>query len=184
MLVDVRIPGLLSFPAYNRVNGEVRGINDLQAEFEHVYGPGDCVPPVLLDYWSVRLMVAAGFLMLALAGLALFLSLGSRLENLLHRIRFFPLAIALPYLANTTGWILTETGRFPWVVCGLMRIEDAGSPTVSAGMVLTSLIGFTLIYGLRMFATIYLLSRYARGGPHAVLASERPSGAPSLLGAD
>jgi cytochrome d ubiquinol oxidase subunit I len=184
MLVDVHIPGLLSFLAYNRVHGELRGINHLQAEFEQVYGPGDCVPPVWLDYWSVRLMVAAGFRMLVLAGLALFLSLGSRLENLLHRIRFFPPAIALPDLVNTTGWILTETGRLPWVVYGPMRIEDAGSPTVSAGMVLTSLIGFTLIYGLLMFATIYLLSRYARGGPHAILASERPSGAPSLVGAD
>ncbi len=181
MLVDLRLPRMLSLLSFNRLSGEVRGIRDLQAEFERTYGPGNYVPPVWLDYWSFRLMVGAGFLMIALAGLAVFLTRGARLERLPRWMRFFPLAIALPYLANTTGWILTETGRFPWVVYGLMRIESAVSPTVSAGMVLASLIGFTLIYGLLMIATIYLLAKYARGGPGLVPAAETTAGAPSLL---
>ena len=69
----------------------------------------------------------------------------------------------------------------PWVVYGVMRVEDAVSPTVSAGMVLTSLIVFTLLYGLLMLATIYLLSKFARGGPQAVLALEPSADTPSFL---
>lgn len=71
-------------------------------------------------------------------------------------------AILLPYLANSTGWILTEVGRQPWIVQGLMTIDKAVSPNVTVEMLLISLIGFTLIYGLLMIADIYLLQKFAR----------------------
>ena len=77
----------------------------------------------------------------------------------------FPFAIALPYLANSTGWMLTEMGRQPWVVFGLMKTEDAFSPTLTPGMVLTTLIVFTLVYGVLMVADVYLLAKYAKAGP-------------------
>ena len=68
----IRIPGLLSLLAYNRLDGEVRGINDLQASIEQTFGPGNYVPPVAISYWTFRLMVGAGLLMALLALLALY----------------------------------------------------------------------------------------------------------------
>jgi cytochrome d ubiquinol oxidase subunit I len=73
-------------------------------------------------------------------------------------------AIALPYIANSTGWIFTEVARQPWVVFGLLKTADAVSPTVSAGMVLFSLIAFTLLYALLMVAAVVLLRKYAVAG--------------------
>jgi cytochrome d ubiquinol oxidase subunit I len=99
-------------------------------------------------------------------------------------------AIALPYIANTSGWLLTELGRFPWVVYGLMKIEKAVSPTVSGVEVLITLLGFTLIYGALMVADIYLLSKFAKAGPedaglgpHAATPEPASEQAPSLVGA-
>jgi cytochrome bd ubiquinol oxidase subunit I len=70
-------------------------------------------------------------------------------------------AIALPYVANSTGWIFTEIGRQPWIVFGLQKTADAVSPNVTEAMVLTSLIGFTLLYGALMAADVYLLRKFA-----------------------
>ncbi|MCS7220555.1 MAG: cytochrome ubiquinol oxidase subunit I [Anaerolineae bacterium] len=170
----IRIPRLLSLLAYNQLSGEVKGIYDLQAEYEQLYGPGDYIPPVAITYWSFRLMVGAGFAMLALALYALFLTMGEAINSQNRLLRAFLWAIPLPYIANTFGWLMTEIGRAPWVVYGVMRIEDAVSPTVSTGMVLASLILFTLIYGLLMFADIYLLVRFAKAGPEGETAETGP----------
>jgi len=70
------------------------------------------------------------------------------------------LALALPYLANATGWLFTEMGRQPWIVFGLLTTASGTSPSVSAGMVLTSLVGFTLVYLALIVATIYLMLKH------------------------
>lgn len=181
-LINIRIPSLLSFLTYNTPDGKVQGINDLQAQYEAQYGPGNYVPPAIwLTYWSFRAMVGAGGLMFVLGGLALFFSFTNRLANHQWLLRLLVLALFLPYLANTTGWILTEVGRQPWIVQGLMTIEQAVSPGVTAGMLAISLIGFTLIYGVLMAADIYLLQKFARDtaneGPAPVdpQTAERPA---------
>jgi cytochrome d ubiquinol oxidase subunit I len=164
-IVNIRIPSLLSFLSYNTPTGQVRGINSLQAEYEAMYGEGDYVPPAIwLTYWSFRGMVGAGTLMflLGLIGLRLFST--RRLENARWFLRGLVAAMVLPYLANTTGWLLTEVGRQPWIVQGVMRIEDAVSPNVPVSMVWISLIGFTLVYGLLMVADVYLMQKFARSG--------------------
>ncbi len=79
--------------------------------------------------------------------------------------KLLPFAIALPYLANTTGWIITEVGRFPWVVYGVVNLQDGVSKAVTGGMLLTSLIGFILVYGLLISATVYLMLKFAKAGP-------------------
>ncbi len=68
----IKIPGLLSFLSHNSFEGEVKGINNLQKEYEQKYGPGDYVPPVAISYWTFRAMVGAGTLMLLLILYALF----------------------------------------------------------------------------------------------------------------
>jgi len=82
-------------------------------------------------------------------------------------LKWFPLAIVLPYLANTGGWIVTEMGRQPWIVQGLLKTQDAMSPNLTSGMVLFTLIGFIAIYAALMVADIYLLTRFAKAGPDA-----------------
>lgn len=182
---SIRLPSLLSLLAYNQLDGTVKGINDLQAEYQQLYGPGDYIPPVAVSYWTFRIMVGAGFAMLALALYALFLVMGEIYDQRPLVLKVFMWAIALPYLANTAGWLLTEIGRSPWVVFGLMKIEDAVSPTVSGGMVLTSLLGFTLIYGVLMAADIYLLTKFAKAGVTAVEGETvtSPEGELTLVGA-
>jgi cytochrome d ubiquinol oxidase subunit I len=160
----IRVPGLLSFLAYNRFEGEVKGINNLQAEYEAEYGPGDYVPPVAISYWTFRIMVGAGVAMLLLALYGLYRMLKNNLEFKPLYLKSLIWGIFLPYIANAAGWIFTEVARQPWVVFGVMRTEDAVSPAVSSGEVLFSLISFTLLYGALMGATIYLLRKYAIAG--------------------
>ena len=161
----IRIPTLLSLLAYNQFTGEVKGINDLQAEYEQTYGPGDYVPPIALTYWNFRFMVGAGFLMVFLALYGLFLVIRDKFGESHRFLRLLPFAIVLPYVASATGWLMTELGRQPWIVFGLMRTENGVSPTVAGTSVLLSLVLFTAVYGLLMAADIYLLNKHAKGGP-------------------
>ncbi|HEX9014512.1 MAG TPA: cytochrome ubiquinol oxidase subunit I, partial [Chloroflexota bacterium] len=160
----IRVSPFLSLLAYGTPYGEVRGIKQIEAEYASKYGPGDYVPPVFVSYWSFRSMVGAGFAMLALAAVSVFLAL-KRSVPAKWFLQLLVAAIALPYIANSTGWLLTELGRQPWIVFGLMKTADAVSPSVSAGMVAFSLIGFTLLYAALMVVDVYLLARYARGEP-------------------
>ncbi len=158
----LRLPGVLSFLAYNRFNGEVKGINQLQAEYEQQYGPGNYVPSVIMAYWTFRIMVGVGILMAVLLLYALYLVIQDKFVGAVRFLRFLPFAIVLPYAANTTGWLLTELARQPWIVFGLQLTADAVSPNVPAEAVLISLIGFTLVYGVLMAVTLYLLYKYGR----------------------
>ena len=158
---SLRIPRGLSFLSYNRFEGEVRGIKDLQAEFEALYGEGDYIPPVTFMFWSFRLMVASGFLMAAISVVCLFLLYTGRLEKNAWLLRLLPIAILLPYAANSLGWLFTEIGRQPWIVYGLQRVEDAASPSVTGNMLIFSLISYTVLYALLMGVDIFLLRKYA-----------------------
>ena len=163
-IFSVRIPGLLSFLAYNAFTGRVEGINDLQTSYEARYGPGDYVPPVAVNYWSFRIMVGAGFLMLLLAVIGVYLIVKGRLEHTPWFLRILLPALLLPYVANTTGWLLTEIGRQPWIVFGELKTADAASLAVTGNMVLFSLVLFVALYGVLMLVDIYLLVKFARAG--------------------
>ena len=160
----IKAPGLLSFLAYNRFTGEVKGIRELQAEAEQRYGPGNYVPPVKWTYWTFRAMVGAGTLMLLLGAWAVFASRRSAPVPRGLLLTLLLPAMSLPYIAHSTGWIFTEIGRSPWIVYGLQKITDGVSPAVSAGELWLTLVGFTLLYGALMVADVYLLAKYARGG--------------------
>jgi cytochrome bd ubiquinol oxidase subunit I len=162
----VKVPGLLSFLAYNRFAGEVRGIRAIQAEYEARYGPGDYVPPVKWTYWNFRAMAGAGMAMLLLAAWALWAIYRDRIETSRRLLGLLVPALLLPYVANTSGWIFTEIGRVPWIVFGVMKIESGVSPNVTAAEVLFSLVAFTLLYGALMAVDIYLLNKFAKAGLH------------------
>jgi cytochrome d ubiquinol oxidase subunit I len=164
-LIDVKLPRLLSLLATNSWNGTVQGINELQAKFEKQYGPGSYVPVVPVIYWSFRLMVGAGLVMILFTAIGLWLARRRKLENARWFHRLAPWGIALPLAANILGWIVTEMGRQPWVVYGLLKTNEAGSPAVGTTFVLVTLIGFTLIYGLLASIDVFLLARFSKAGP-------------------
>jgi cytochrome d ubiquinol oxidase subunit I len=175
---SIRIPSVLSILACNQPNCAVQGINELQAQYEQQFGPGNYVPNIFILYWSFRAMVGAGFLMLLIALWALVRALRDRVHKPSWILPLIPFAIALPYLANTTGWLLTEMGRYPWLVWGVLRLEQGVSP-VPAGQVLATLLGFTLVYGALMVADVYLLVKYARADTELIANDGVPDMTPS-----
>jgi cytochrome d ubiquinol oxidase subunit I len=159
-IFSIRIPALLSFMTYSQPYGEIKGINQLQDEFTQTYGPGDYIPPVALNYWSFRAMVGAGGLMVVLSTLGVIWSKNRNLDNKTWYLKVMILAAGLPYLATTTGWILAETGRWPWIVYGLQRIEDAISPNVPPWNIIFSLITMTVLYTILTVIALKLGLKY------------------------
>jgi cytochrome d ubiquinol oxidase subunit I len=144
------------------------------------YGPGDYIPLMVFTYWSFRIMMTAGLLMILFAAWFLW-SLRRDVENA-RWLKWVPWVIVLPYAANTSGWILTEMGRQPWIVQGLLTVQKAVSPNLTTADLLISLIGFALLYGALMAADFYLMKKYAIAGiegPHA----EPLETAPAIIGA-
>lgn len=160
----VKVPRLLSFLAYNRFSGEVKGIKNLQQEYEQTYGPGNYVPPVAISYWTFRLMIGAGTLMLLLGLWAQWAVMKNRVAASPLLLKLMVWGIGLPFFAISTGWIFTEIARQPWIVFGLQKTVDGVSPTVPAGNVLFSLLAFTLLYAALMVVDVYLLKKYAQAG--------------------
>lgn len=164
--MTLEIPYALSLLSYNKLEGKVKGMLDLQKEYEEKYGPGNYIPPVRTTFWSFRIMVAAGTLMILLSLFGTYAVIRNKLLDKRRYLKWMVPAIALPFIANTSGWIMREVGRQPWIVFGLQKTQDGVSPTVSSGMVLTSLIGFTVIYGILAAALIYLFVHFIRKGQY------------------
>jgi cytochrome d ubiquinol oxidase subunit I len=164
---SLRIPYVTSLLACNNFNCQVRGVNDVQAEYQQTYGPGDYVPLMVFTYWGFRLMMTAGLLMIGLAAFFLW-ALGRGLERF-GWLKWVPWVICLPYIANASGWILTEMGRQPWIVQGLLRVQDAISPNLTGVEVLISLVGFVVLYGILAGADVYLMRKFAIAGPDAAM---------------
>jgi len=152
------VPGALSLMAGYSVDTEVRGLKDF---------PADQRPPVLPLFLSFRLMVGLGILFLAVS-LYAFLKRHS-IEAQPRFLKLLPWLIPLPYLANQLGWTLSELGRQPWIVYGIMRTRDAVSP-IATVQVATSLVAFFLVYALLGAADFYLLFTFARKGPDSLKA--------------
>jgi len=171
---NIVVPDALSILSTNSPDGTVEGVNDIQRDYERRYGPGDYRPIIGLTYWSFRVMVGAGVLMILLSALGIVLWRRGRIEGSRRYLRVMVWAIPLPFLANAFGWIFTEMGRQPWVVQGLLRTDDAASPTVSSAEVAASLIVFTLIYGVLAAVAGWIAVREIKKGPDAA----RPEGEP------
>ncbi len=172
--VDVQIPHLLSLLATGKWDGDVKGINDINRAYQAKYGPGEYAPVVGLTYWSFRAMVGAATLVIILSALLL---LRGRRGRMLERRRLLWLLLpgaALPFVANSAGWVFTEIGRQPWVVQGLLKTSDAVSPTVGSATIVISLAGFTLLYGVLAVIGFALFARTAAAGPSTV-ADDKPA---------
>src|SRR5262249_11217352 len=129
-------------------------------------------------YWSMRVMAFAGVLMFLVAALGAWLYRRKTLERArwFHRVAI--LSIALPYIAATAGWILTEMGRQPWIVQGLLLTSKANSPNVSTTWLAISLTVFIALYLVLGIVDFVLMRRYARPD-RPVATEELPTPAPS-----
>ena len=165
-VVSIRVPRMLSFLAYNAFEGEVKGIKNLQREYELQYGPGNYIPSIVTAYWSFRFMVGSGTLMLFVALLALYKVIRESytFSPLVGALLFW--SMLLPWIANSSGWILAEMGRQPWIVFGLLKTASGVSPAsvVNSGELLLSLALFAVLYTALTLTDIFLLKKYASAG--------------------
>jgi cytochrome bd ubiquinol oxidase subunit I len=169
---SVRVPGLLSFLAEGNFTAKVAGIDDIQAEYEQRYGPGDYRPVIPVTYWGFRLMIGFGMLTSALALLGLWLIRRRRVPGSKWFWRAALWTLPFPLIANSFGWIFTEMGRQPWVVFGQLFTRDGVSPHVPAWQVALSLGGFGALYLILAVVEVGLLRRYAAAGPPDVAEDE------------
>jgi cytochrome d ubiquinol oxidase subunit I len=160
--LSVEIPYLLSFLATNSPTGTVQGLNDVQAASERAYGPGDYLPNVAATYWSIRIMAYAGTLSMLLALAGWWLWRRGRFTSSPRYLRLATWGIALPFISGWAGWIFTEMGRQPWVVQGLLRTEDAASPSLSVAEAATGLAVFVALYAALGAAYLLLMRHWAR----------------------
>jgi cytochrome d ubiquinol oxidase subunit I len=117
-------------------------------------------------------MVGVGVLMILLAFLAL---VSPRIKFLKKSRLFMQLllpAMALPYIASTAGWVLTESARQPWIVYGLQKVQDAVSPNLTTGDVLFSLVVFIVLLGALVAVTGWLMYRAGSSEPQSEKAVE------------
>jgi cytochrome d ubiquinol oxidase subunit I len=120
------------------------------------------MPNVRVIYWSMRVMAYMGVLMFLVAGVGAWLYRRRKLET----ARWFQwtaiVAIAFPYIAASAGWVLTEMGRQPWIVQGLLKTDEANSPSVGTAWIAVSLGVFIGLYLALGIVDFVLMRRYAR----------------------
>jgi cytochrome bd ubiquinol oxidase subunit I len=162
---DIRIPHLLSILGTASWNGEVKGVDELQAEYAKKYGPGDYVPILGVTYWTFRIMAGIGVLLLLIPIVGLLLARRGPIERRRWFLRTLVLGAFLPPLANLTGWIFTEMGRQPWVVYGLLKTSNARSPLVGSTWIVITLLGYIVIYGALIAVGGRLFLREIAHGP-------------------
>jgi len=161
--MEVSIPYLASFLATNDPHGTVKGINQIQAAEVAKYGPGEYYPIIGLTYWTFRLMMGMGMVMIFVSALGL---IGWK-RKIWERSWFAVLAVlgtVAGFSAHIFGWMFTEVGRQPWIVYGLQKTSGAVSH-LAASTVLFSLLVFVLLYGALAIVEFKLFMHYTKRGP-------------------
>jgi len=169
----IEVPYVLPFLADSRFSGvTLQGVRDLQRDYQYKFGPNDYRPNLFVTYWSFRLMIG----LMAIPGLfaltTLWLTRGGRTPTRRWFSWFALLTIPMPFLANSAGWVFTEMGRQPWMVVPNPTGDQSVRLTVregvsshASGMVITSLVTFTLVYAVLAVIWFWLLKRYVAEGP-------------------
>ena len=159
---SIEVPRLLSFLATGSFKGKVVGMNELQSQEAAQYGSGNYIPPVEAVYWSMRAMAYLGTLVFLVAAVGSFLLWRGRLERTRWFLWTAVVSIAFPFLAALAGWLLTELGRQPWIVQGLLKTSQANSPNVGTTWLALSLAVFIGLYLALGIVDFVLMRRYAR----------------------
>ncbi|SHF55038.1 cytochrome bd-I ubiquinol oxidase subunit 1 apoprotein [Modicisalibacter ilicicola DSM 19980] len=152
---EVSIPKLASLILTHDPNGEIMGLKEV---------PRDEQPPVWFTFFGFRIMVGLGFLMIAFAVAGLVLRRGGRIYTSRYFLQGLRLMSVAPFVAVLAGWIVTETGRAPWVVYGMMTQAEGLTPSLTGGMALFTLIGYVAVYAVVFVSGVYYLTRVIRKG--------------------
>ncbi|TAR49550.1 cytochrome ubiquinol oxidase subunit I, partial [Lactiplantibacillus plantarum] len=145
---------------------------ELHAKYDKKFGKDmNYYVPTKTLFWSFRVMTVAGGLFALIAIIGLYFNRAK--STLIERQRWFLWVLGictfLPFAANTAGWLITELGRYPWVVYGLLTIADAVSPNVSvASLLISNIVYFCLFSGLGI-VMIVLSRRALHQGPDDLL---------------
>jgi cytochrome d ubiquinol oxidase subunit I len=166
----IEVPALGSLILTHDINGTVRGLKDF---------PREDWPPVIIPFFTFRIMVGIGFLMLAIVVIGNLLRHADRVftnRMFLHVCRF---GAPLGFLAVLAGWATTEVGRQPWTVYGLLRTADSVTPSLTGWNVLLSLLGYMVAYAIIFPGGGLVMARIVRTGPmeaveDAIVESGRP----------
>jgi cytochrome d ubiquinol oxidase subunit I len=158
----LEIPHLLSLIATNRWNGKVIGLTPLNNQYNAKYGPGDYVPNVFVQYWSMRVMAYLAIVVVLVALWGVWMSRRGTITTSRPFLLVAQWLVVLPFLMNTAGWFLTEIGRQPWIVQGIMLTRNGLSPSVSTTYLWISVLGFFVLYGTLGTIDLILMLRYAR----------------------
>ena len=163
---DIKIPKALSFLLFNDFSTGFQGLKELEAEEVAKYGPGEYIPPVTISYWSSRTMIGIGLLMILISFLAV---LWGRKDDLVEKRSWFLRVLIpaglLPTAASIAGWLVAETGRWPWIVHGLQKIEDAVSPSITPGNIIFSMVSFLILYTVLAIFGVSLMLKYGKSDP-------------------
>lgn len=163
---EIQIPYILSVLSYNQLSGSVEGMETIENRLIAEYGAGDYIPPIKSLFWSFRIMVFGGMLFIVLGLAGLIFSLRKSLEQHRWYLRLMGAAVFIPFILNTAGWLITELGRYPWTVYGLITIEQSVSPNVSAESLLFSLVAFLSIFTILAMVLFILIRREWKNGPY------------------
>jgi cytochrome bd ubiquinol oxidase subunit I len=158
----IAVPHLLSLLATNSWNGKVVGLNPLQQQYSKQYGSGYYVPNVFIQYWSMRAMAYLGALVLLISLWGLWLIRRGKLATSRVFLWVAVWGAVLPFIMNTAGWLLTESGRQPWIVQGIMLTKNGISPTVSTPWLWISIVAFVALYGTLGTVDFLLMLKYSR----------------------
>ena len=161
----IEVPYLGSLILTHKLDGTVRGLKEW---------PREDRPPAAIVFWSFRVMVGIGMLMMLVVVLANWLRWNSRLYDTVWFLRVCEACLPLGFVAVIAGWITTEVGRQPWVIYGLMRTKDAVTPSLAGSDVLVSLIIYMIVYLVVYPVTLYYMIGLVRAGPEIEEEPDRP----------
>jgi len=182
----IEVPYVLPFLAESRFTGvTLQGVRNIQEDYQSKFGPNDYRPNLFVTYWSFRMMIGLMAIPVLFALVTLWLTRGGRTPNHRWFSWFALLTIPTPFLASSAGWVFTEMGRQPWIVVPnptgdqLIRLTvREGVSSHASGMVITSLVTFTLVYAVLAVIWFWLLKRYVVEGPQEHDAEPAPPPAP------
>ncbi|MCG5500342.1 cytochrome ubiquinol oxidase subunit I [Ectothiorhodospira lacustris] len=166
--LEIGIPNMASLILTHELNGTLPGLKE--------WAPEDR-PNMPIVFWSFRVMVGIGLLMIIIALWGAWLTWRDRLVESKRFLRLTSLMIPLPFAAVLAGWFVTEVGRQPWLVHGLHRTSEGLTPSLTGAMALFTLTGYITVYAVVFIAGITFLVRIIRQGPDQADLSEDLPGA-------
>ncbi|HBQ07197.1 cytochrome ubiquinol oxidase subunit I [Vreelandella aquamarina] len=152
---EIGIPNLASLILTHSTDGVIQGLNEFAPEEQ---------PPVWIVFWAFRVMVGIGLLMIATALTGLLLRRKGKFHQHTGFLKTLVYMIPMPFVAVLAGWIVTESGRAPWLVYGMMAHAEGVTPSLTGPMALFTLVGYVLVYAVVFYAGIYYLTRVVRNG--------------------